>query len=165
MGSGKTAIGKELASVLRYNLIDFDQHIEHQEGHTISEIFQNKGEIYFRKKEAFYLEGLLASNKKNTIVSLGGGTPCYGNNLKQLLNSSSLSIYLNTSVKELTQRLWNERHKRPLISGQNSIESLEEFVRKHLFERGFYYNQANRVVKTDEKSISEIVQEIVAPLF
>lgn len=165
MGSGKSAIGKVLATTLGYDLIDFDDHIEDKEGATITNIFETKGEIYFRKKEGLYLEELVRSDLENTIISLGGGTPCYGLNLQHILNSSSLSIYLNTSVKELTQRLWNERATRPLVSSQDSVENLEEFIRKHLFERGFYYNQAKRVVKTDGKSIPEIVEEIVAPLF
>ena len=165
MGSGKSIIGKELATALGYEFIDFDRFIEQQEGTSIARIFDAKGEIYFRKKEALYLEELVTSNRVETIISLGGGTPCYGANLKFILDSGDHSIYLSTSVKELTLRLWKERSKRPLISNQESIEDLEEFIRKHLFERGFYYNQAEHVVKTDGKSVLDVVQEIVAPLF
>lgn len=165
MGSGKSVIGKELAIVLGYCFIDFDTHIEQLEGLSIGRIFDTKGEIYFRKKETLYLEELTTSNRDNTIIALGGGTPCYGANLKLILDSGASSTYLHTSVQELTQRLWKERSQRPLISSQKSKENLEEFIRKHLFERGFYYNQANRVLKTDGKTIPEIVQEIVAPLF
>lgn len=165
MGSGKTTIGKGLAQVLRYNLIDFDVYIEEEEGAAISEIFSQKGEIYFRKREAHYLKKLVDSNLENTVVSLGGGTPCYGRNLELIKSAQALSIYLNTSVQELTKRLWTEREKRPVINNQDSKESLEEFIRKHLFERGFYYNQATRVIKTDSKDTSQIVEEIVTLLF
>jgi len=165
MGCGKTTIGKGLAEVLDYSLIDFDAYIEEEEGATISEIFKERGEIYFRKRETHYLKKLLAANLKNTVVALGGGTPCYGVNLELIQSFHSLSIYLNTSVKELTHRLWAEREKRPLIYRQESKENLEEFIRKHLFERGFYYNQSQRVVKTDSKKTTQIVEEIVTLLF
>lgn len=165
MGSGKTAVGKQLAQVLDYNFIDFDRYIEEGEEATVADIFKNKGELYFRKKETYYLEELATTQTKDTIISLGGGTPCYGTNLQTILAAQVRSIYLHTSVQELTRRLWTERSKRPLIRSQESPEHLEEFIRKHLFERGFYYNQAARVIKTDGKTIPDIVQEIVAPLF
>ena len=68
-------------------------------------------------------------------------------------------------MQELTNRLWTEREKRPLIRIQESKASFEEFIRKHLFERGFYYNQAKHVIKTDNKMTTQIVEEIVTLLF
>lgn len=165
MGSGKSAVGKGLAAAMEYNLIDFDDYIETKENATISTIFKEKGEIYFRKKEAAYLVELTEIIKGKTIISLGGGTPCYGMNLETIKKTDSISLYLNTSVRELTARLWNERAKRPLISLQESQESLEEYIRKHLFERSFFYNQATHSIKTNDKSIKEIVQEIITKLF
>ena len=165
MGSGKSAVGKELATRLGYSLIDFDDYIETKENATISSIFKEKGEIYFRKKEAAYLIELTETIKDKTIISLGGGTPCYGVNLETIKKTGSISLYLNTSVQELTARLWGERSKRPLISLQESQESLEEYIRKHLFERGFYYNQARHSIKTNDKSVNDIVQEIMTELF
>lgn len=165
MGSGKSTIGRALAQYINYNFIDFDTYIESEEGRTVLEIFKEKGEIYFRKKESLYLKKLIDSKIENTIIALGGGTPCYGMNLEQIKNTDTKSIYLNTSVEELTQRLWLERSTRPLIKRQASQESLEEFIRKHLFERGFYYNQATNIVKTDKSSSDEIVQKIISLLF
>lgn len=165
MGSGKSSVGRRLAKALEYDFIDFDDYIEEKEQAAISEIFEKKGEIYFRKKETLYLKELTDSNLSNKVVATGGGTPCYGSNIDFILSDNIISIYLNTSVQELTKRLWNERSKRPLISNQESIEVLEDFVRKHLFERGFYYNQASKTFKTDGKSTDKIAKEIVATLF
>lgn len=165
MGSGKSTVGQLLATHLGYDFIDYDQYISKKEGMTISEIFDKKGEIYFRKKEAAYLKEVLQESATKKIVSLGGGTPCYGNNLQDIKESGVMSIYLNVPVSDLTERLWEAKEERPLVASQETKEALEEFVRKHLFERGFYYNQASKVIKVKEQSASDIVEEIVATLF
>ena len=165
MGCGKSSVGKVLSTALTCDFIDFDSYIEKKQGTTISEIFKTKGEIYFRKLEISCLQELLHSNVTITVISLGGGTPCYGNNISMLQSSEARLIYLNTSVQELTKRLWIERENRPLISTQQSYENLEEFVRKHLFERAYYYNQATQTIKTDGKSVETITEEIVSSLF
>lgn len=164
MGSGKSIIGKELARILDYNYIDFDSFIETQENATIKTIFETKGEIYFRKSESKYLGKVI--NLKNTIVSLGGGTPCYANNMEQIINSTeSISIYLKANIPTLSNRLFEEKFKRPLISHIPSIEELNEFIGKHLFERAHFYEQSNFAIKTDDKSVDEIVEAILLQLF
>lgn len=75
MGSGKSTVGIKLAKKLSLPLIDLDHFIEEKEQMSIGELFQNKGEIYFRKQEMSYLEFLLSSSEA-MILSLGGGTPC-----------------------------------------------------------------------------------------
>lgn len=165
MGSGKSVTGKQLAQVLGYKFLDLDAYIEAQESLTITDIFSQKGEIYFRKKEHHYLKDLLEEKTSETVVALGGGTPCYGNNLELLKNTDGLLIYLNVGVQELTRRLWDDKKNRPVVKDQQSIESLEEFVRKHLFERSFYYNQATLNLKTEDKDLKEIVATIVSQLF
>ena len=77
MGSGKSVIGRKLSEVLKYNYLDLDDYIQLEEGKTITEIFKEKGEIYFRKIESKYLSEVIA-DKFNTVISLGGGTRCYG---------------------------------------------------------------------------------------
>lgn len=162
MGSGKSVIGKALAKILNYQFLDLDTYIETQEGQTISDIFNNKGEIYFRKKEFQYLQDVLKSNSQ-TIVALGGGTPCYGVNM-QTIKESGTSVYLKASIATLATRLVTEKVQRPLISNIDD-EALQEFIGKHLFERNPFYNQAQTTVVVDGKEVDKVVKEIVATLY
>ena len=164
MGSGKSSVGKKLSKVLQYDYLDLDDYIQHHEGKSITEIFKTKGEIYFRKAESNYLEEII-SIKVNTIISLGGGTPCYGKNMEVIKNSKNAkSIYLKTSISNLSDRLFLEKDMRPLISHLKNKEELKEFIGKHLFERSSYYNQSDIIINTDEKSLDEVVQSIVTEL-
>ncbi|MBP2832316.1 shikimate kinase [Aquimarina sp. U1-2] len=162
MGSGKSLLGKELAKHLKREYLDLDQFIESKEEKLIKEIFELKGEVYFRKKETQYLKEVLSTDK-NAVISLGGGTPCFSGNL-EIIKQNSTSVYLQTSLDELTQRLYHERNKRPLLSHLSNRDALQDFIRKHLFERSFYYNQADHKIVTDNKDKSQIVTEITALL-
>lgn len=157
MGSGKSTVSKELAKSLDFEALDLDDYIEDQEGRSISEIFKEKGEIYFRKKESFYLEKIL-KEKEDFILALGGGTPCYGHNMQLILDHSK-SVYLRGSIPTLVKRLENEQNKRPLIALLDK-ENLTEFVAKHLFERRNFYEQSHYTIAIDQKSTEEIVKEI-----
>ena len=165
MASGKTIIGKTLSKKLDYKFVDLDDYIVRKEKNTINEIFKSKGEISFRKIESFLLNEVIKNNDK-LILSLGGGTPCYGDNIN-LMNSlaNAKTIYLKATIKTLVNRLKNEKGKRPLISHLESEELLTEFIGKHMFERTQYYSQANVIVSTDNKSINEIVEDIILNLF
>ncbi|WP_459212867.1 shikimate kinase [Aquimarina rhabdastrellae] len=164
MGSGKSHISKALSQKINKSAIDLDDYIEAKEEKTIAEIFSTKGEIYFRKKESEYLKECLKT-QENAIISLGGGTPCFGNNLAIIKDATNtITIYLNTTVGGLTKRLILEKSKRPLIAHLESETALEDFIRKHLFERSYYYNQADHNIKTDNKNIEEITEEIISLL-
>lgn len=164
MGSGKSTIGKNLATVLNYNFLDLDDYISKQENSSINDLFKNKGEIYFRKKEAYYLNDVLTS-KDDIVLALGGGTPCYGNNITMLKQSEKVELfYLKMSIPQLTERLFEEKDSRPLISHLKTKEELTEFIGKHLFERTQYYNQAPNIILSDNKSIKELLEEIVKTL-
>lgn len=164
MGSGKSTIGKELATVLNYRLLDLDAYISDKEKISISEIFKTKGEIYFRKKETEYLKELI-NHSENLILALGGGTPCYGQNIDLITNNLNVtSFYLKLSIPLLAKRLFKERAKRPLISHLNSEDLLLEFIGKHIFERVSYYNRAEYTITTDNKSKRAIIEAIVMRL-
>ncbi|GGI57268.1 shikimate kinase [Winogradskyella haliclonae] len=164
MGSGKSTIGIELAKVLDYDFVDLDAVIAENENLSIPEIFSQKGEIYFRKKETHYLKDIISSKIK-IVLSLGGGTPCYGNNMDLIMNNNSVeSFYLKTSIPELLNRLWIEKQNRPLISHINSKENLTEYIGKHLFERSLFYSRSHHSIVTDGKMISEIVEQILLKL-
>ncbi len=161
MGSGKTLVSKELNILNNFKIFDLDAEISKQNNRSITEIFKEKGEIFFRKIEKEVLEKIL-STEKNIILSLGGGTPCYYNNIDSI-NEKTISVFLKTNVKTLAQRLSSEKDKRPLI--QNiSNEDLPEFIAKHLFERNPFYNQAKITINTDNLSAREIAEEILTQI-
>jgi len=163
MGSGKSAIGKSLAELTSLPYIDLDDFIVESENSSIDQIFSLKGEIYFRRKEHHYLIELL-NKPEQRIISLGGGTPCYDNNISLLKTEGIVSFYLKTSIGTLVNRLKSELEKRPILKRFSTTEELAEFIAKHLFERQFYYNQANFTILTDNKSVNRIVGEIAALL-
>ena len=158
MASGKSSIGKKLAKKLSLDFIDLDDFIVSKEKMSISDIFVKKGEIYFRKIESIYLNEVLQMNK-SYILALGGGTPCYGNNMELIKDSNSNSFYLQASVNKLSQKLISKREKRPLVASLND-EQIFEYVGKHIFERRQFYEKAKYTIKTDNKKKSEIVNEI-----
>lgn len=161
MGSGKTLVSKELSILNNFKIFDLDTEISKQNNRSITEIFKEKGEIFFRKTEKEVLEKIL-STEKNIILSLGGGTPCYYNNIDSI-NEKTISVFLKTNVKTLAQRLSSEKDKRPLI--QNiSNEDLPEFIAKHLFERNPFYNQAKITINTNNLSAREIAEEILTQI-
>ncbi|MBT8271583.1 MAG: shikimate kinase [Flavobacteriaceae bacterium] len=165
MGSGKSIIGSDLALKLGYGFLDLDDYIERKEGSTISDIFSEKGEIYFRRIESEYLRELL-DNKKSIVLALGGGTPCYGSNMERLLSCEHvITIYLKAVPETLVKRLEDEPDKRPLITHLSNRDDLMEFVSKHLFERSVFYNQASLTLITDHKPVDTLVEEIVLRLF
>ena len=157
MASGKSTIGKEISKKLYMNFIDLDDYISEHEKMSISEIFKAKGEIYFRRIESIYLSELLTS-EENFVLSLGGGTPCYGNNMNLILHADAKAVYIKASIKTLVARLIKEKHRRPLVANLED-EKITEFVAKHLFERRFFYEQAAITINTDDKSLEEIITE------
>lgn len=164
MGSGKSTIGKELATLLNYSFLDLDDYISEKENASISKVFETKGEIYFRKKETEYLKEVIESSE-NLVLALGGGTPCYGNNMAILTNNQNIaSFYLKLSIPNLAKRLFTEREKRPLISHLKSEEDLLEFIGKHIFERVQFYNKAHFTITTDNKTKQDIFEEILMQL-
>ena len=164
MASGKSLIGKELARILNFEFIDLDYFIEAKEILSINEIFKTKGEIYFRKKEHEYLQTVI-SNTENKIISLGGGTPCYSNNMELILNTpNTKTVYLQVAIPNLAIRLLNEPNKRPLIAHLNSEAELIEFIGKHLFERFPFYKQSQYTINANTTT-KEIIESIVMQLF
>src|SRR5690554_6539947 len=97
MGSGKSIVGELLASKLGLQHYDLDQIIEQSEAKTISELFHQKGEVYFRKIESQLFRELLEKDT-SFVLCIGGGTPCYANNHLLLQQEDVLSFYLNTST-------------------------------------------------------------------
>jgi shikimate kinase len=163
MGSGKSTIGRQLAHDLNLTFIDLDRYIENREQEKIPTIFNQRGELYFRKKEHEYLNDILLE-KQDFVLATGGGTPCYSDNMAVITSNTAASFYLKLSVKGLVDRLIKEKADRPLIKNIPDTD-LSEFIGKHLFERSYYYNQAEHRINIDNKVPIEIVQEIKKYLF
>lgn len=159
MGCGKSTIANRLSKIANIPYIDLDKSIEERSNLLVKEIFEQRGEIYFRKLEREVLIELLNS-PENLIIGLGGGTPCYANNHELLKREGILSIYLKATVETLLDRLISKKSKRPLIADKTDDE-LKEFIAKHLFERSFYYNQAQYIVVIDGKTKDETTQDIL----
>ena len=154
MGVGKTRIAKKLGDNLGLIVCDTDQEIEKQENTSIKEIFKQKGESYFRKIET----DLLKKNNDKLIISCGGGTAVYNNNMS-IINNKGISIYLRASHNYLYEKLKNNNKNRPLISNFKN-EDLEKYIKKDLFNRERFYNQAKYTVNVENKSDNEILREI-----
>jgi len=161
MGSGKSIVSNELSSKLCFKNIDLDNEISSEIGLSISEIFQKKGELFFRKKEKEILERVLES-QEDVVLSLGGGTPCYYNNI-DLINERSVSVYLVANVNALVKNLLYEREKRPLIAGIKE-EELPNFIGQHLMERNHYYSKAKVTVMVNDWDLDRIVSDILTEI-
>ncbi len=161
MGSGKSHISKNLSKKLNLPLIDLDQKISDEHQLTVAEIFQNRGEIFFRKEEKRILESIL-NDEQNGILSPGGGTPVYYDNM-EIINQKSKSIFLRASVRTLTERVLLQKDTRPLIAKLDDHD-IPEFIAKHLFERNPFYSKAHFTVDTDSKTAGEISEEIISLL-
>ncbi|SHH03741.1 shikimate kinase [Flagellimonas flava] len=158
MASGKSSVGRLLAKEIGLDFVDLDDYIEEQQRQSIKDIFQEKGEIFFRKLEHQMLEKVL-TEKESLLLSTGGGTPCYGINMDTILKHSDHSIYLQLPVATLVERIAKEKEERPLVKNLNN-EELPEFVGKHLFERRSFYARAKFTLDCYGKSIVELVAEV-----
>lgn len=159
MAVGKTTIASLLSEKIGLKMVDLDILIEEKINLSVTEIFKEKGEIFFRKVEHEIFKELLES-KEDLIISTGGGTPCYANNHLLLNTNSTTSIYLKASLECIFERLKSAKINRPLVSNQSDAE-LKEFIAKHIFERSFFYNQATFNISIDNKNPEVIVREIV----
>ena len=162
MAVGKTTIGKILAEKLQIKWLDLDKIIEKNANLSVTAIFEEKGEIYFRKQEHLELK-LLLESEESLVISTGGGTPCYSNNHLLLNGDNIKSIYLKASIESLFERLKDNINDRPLVANQ-SDSALKEFIAKNLFDRSYYYNQATYKVNTEGKTPAVIADEILALL-
>ncbi len=142
MGCGKTTVGRKLAKILNCQFVDLDFLVEEGEKTTIEEIFKNHGENTFRNIESRYLKNLNA--KGNIVVSTGGGTPCFNDNMSYMLENG-VCIYIKMESKVLRDRLENSKKTRPLLI-EKSGDQLLEYINATLKKREEYYLMSNIVV-------------------
>lgn len=142
MGSGKTTIGRQLARALGRTFYDLDWYIEMRYHRSVAQIFSEKGEDGFREIERNMLHE--AAEFEDTVLSCGGGTPCFFDNMEYIRRVSG-SVYLKATPEVLAQHLGMRRVERPLIKGK-SPEELLEYIRTSLKEREPFYLQAQHVI-------------------
>ena len=158
MGSGKTFWTKKIAKWIKSAGYDLDDLIEMTEEKTISEIFEEDGEDYFRKLEAKILRWF--TEKKKYVLAAGGGTPCFHENMNWM-KKEGMVIWLDESVEVLVQRLAAEKAHRPLIA-HLSNEEIAQFIQQKLVERHAYYQQANYRLTSDqitEAGLKKLIQK------
>ena len=157
MGSGKSTVGKKLAKKLGFAFVDLDKHIETKYEKSVNQLFEEEGETTFREIEREMLVTCL--EMKETVISLGGGTPCYFDNLQQIQNHG-ISVYLKMTAAMLVSRLKNAKSIRPLLQGMNEPEMFE-FVQQQLGEREKYYLRANLIYNGSNVNVEELKQNLL----
>ena len=144
-GSGKTTLGKQLASELQVRFVDLDDEIVQEENASIPEIFRTKGEDHFRMVESRLLHRYAASSE-SFVMATGGGAPCFHNGM-QVINQSGLSIFFDVDVPELLNRL-KSKTDRPLLS--DDFAEKEKKLQSLRAARLDCYNQSRiRIVNPD----------------
>jgi len=159
MGTGKSHWGKLWAAANKLTFVDLDELIEKEEDYTIAEIFDTKGEDYFRKIEKELLRK--SGELKNTLIACGGGTPCFFENM-QWMNDHGVTIFIRSRPTEILDRVMEEKEKRPLLKKLNQ-EELFFYIEQKLKEREPFYSQAQIKVESDsldENSFAKIVSDI-----
>ncbi|MED3571656.1 shikimate kinase [Cytobacillus praedii] len=155
MGAGKTTIGKALGEYLEMPVFDTDEEIEKKEKRTISEIFEEQGEAYFRACETRILGELSIDD---AVITTGGGIICKDENRK-LLKNQGIVIFLYASEEEISKRLERDE-TRPLLRG-DKLERIGTLYQERL---PIYKQAADYLIDTTGKGINEVVKEIVGCL-
>lgn len=158
MGSGKSTISKLLSEKLSYNLFELDEIFEQQEKTSIKEYFKNFGEENFRLKETEILKSTILYN--NIVISCGGGIVLKKENQEILFNSDVLTIYLETDVENIYNRIKKD-NQRPLLQVENPKEEIE----KILNSRKELYKKAQIKIQTNNKKPIEIIEEILETIW
>lgn len=152
MGSGKSYWTKKISKWIKSAGYDLDSLIEMNEEKTISEIFSEDGEAYFRKTESKLLKWF--KEKKKYVLATGGGTPCSQDNI-DFMKKEGVVIWLDESIEVLAQRLLAEKAQRPLIANIEDAR-LAEFLQNKILERTPFYQQAHYQLSSDQITEAEL---------
>jgi shikimate kinase len=152
MGTGKTAVGKELARLLDVPLIDIDTEIEKSERMSINDIFKQRGESGFREIETGMIKEI--SQREHSIISTGGGAVMKDENMKEL-RKSGIIICLMASPETILQRV-GKSSERPLLQGENPSQKIKGL----LHFRQPFYDKADIIIDTENRTPLQIAEEI-----
>jgi shikimate kinase len=156
MGCGKTTLGKKLAKRMSYDFIDLDHELERLVGMSVSQYFSINGEEAFRIMEKKILNGL--DYPANCIVSTGGGTPCFYDNI-EFLNRNGITIYIQMPPMALAKRLEYGKHKRPLLAKMDEGQ-LIRFIEQKLDERNPYYKRSFVTINGINITADDVVKQL-----
>lgn len=154
MGCGKTHWGKQLSEKLRMPFFDLDNLIEEREGKSITDIFAEMGEEYFRmlEKDVLYM---ITENHPTFVMACGGGAPCFFNNI-DYMKKRGTTVWINCSTDCLYTRLVKEKEKRPLIKNLPNDE-LKSFIIKKYSDRKIFYQQADVILAEDDVNLESLI--------
>jgi shikimate kinase len=157
MGSGKSSVARELATLLCCSYIDLDEYIEKAEEKTITEIFEEGGEKTFRAMEFKYLKDVLEKSAHNLILSLGGGT-IMTSECKTLIMAETTPVYLQAQISTLVKNLEDQTETRPMLKGEVELETR---IRELMDKREATYKEcAEFIINTDGLSPKAIAEKI-----
>jgi shikimate kinase len=156
MGTGKTAVGRELSRLLNMKLVDVDTEIEKYEQMTINEIFKQFGELRFREIETEMIREL--SERKDVIISTGGGAVLRQENV-DILRKEGIIVCLMATPETILKRTSHSSH-RPLLQVEDPFGKIKELLD---FRRPFY-EKADIMIDTDGKTPRQIAEEIIGKI-
>ena len=154
MGTGKSTIARALCEKYSFEIVEMDETIEAREQMSISQIFETKGEAYFRDLET----GLLIEmqSKSGVVISCGGGVPMREQNVIEMKKNGS--VFLLTATPETIYHRVKDSHNRPLLENHMSVSYISELIGKR---REKYEAAADYMIHTDGKSAEKICEEIM----
>ncbi|WP_146510720.1 shikimate kinase AroL [Thalassoglobus neptunius] len=159
--TGKSTVGQLLASRLGWDFVDTDDQIVSVSGKSIAEIFREDGEPHFRELERQQLQRELS--REHAVISSGGGA-ILNEQTRQLMRESGPVVWLSASVETIVERLKEDAAStgsRPSLTGEGLVEEVESVLRSRL---PLYSEAASFVIETDERTVDEIVDEIMSQL-
>lgn len=158
MGSGKSKTAEAVGKLLKLKVIDLDAQIMKEQGMSISEIFEKFGQEHFRLLEKTALHNTI--KEKNVVISTGGGTPCYFDNM-EWMNNHGITVYLEANAGLLFHRLSSAKAGRPLIENLSDVELMEQ-ISGHLAVRVPFYRQAKLIVSAASLQPKALAEKIMA---
>jgi len=156
MGAGKSTVGKILAEKIGYKFLDADKAVEDRAGTTITDIFSEHGEPYFRDMESETTESLASGEKQ--VIATGGGVVQRDRNW-DAMKSNGITIYLKASIETIWERIKDDT-TRPLMQVENPVETARDLLNK----RTPMYEKADIILLTDDLSLEQAADEILALL-
>lgn len=149
--SGKSTFGKLAAQKLNYDFLDLDTLIEEKNKASIPQIFEQKGEVFFRKLEKNALQTTF--NLEKTIVATGGGTPCFFDNLEKM-KENGIVCFLRVEIETVAKRTFETQQKqqdnRPLFKNSTSFDELYQLISQKWKERRIFYQQAHFEIENND---------------